>query len=230
MASNAQAVVVPNNGVIIRRRPVWGAGGLLAQSVSGLVNVPGLKDVAFFAKEGAKALKAPKLNDVQTRKQIGSIEGLLDRVDSVDAALATSHDLDPPGFHSMAQTELDGVKSFQRNMMGFKSELERALGEKYSTKLARQSDIAQFLAQKNEQVSECVVDFCMDGSIQAHRVAHMHLESNQQMQALSVLLVEQSERMTGLECQIQILQRLLRGCIAFFFLLPQPLYIAVLTG
>ncbi|KDN47503.1 hypothetical protein RSAG8_03643, partial [Rhizoctonia solani AG-8 WAC10335] len=107
-------------------------------------------------------------------------------------------------------------------MMGFKSELERALGEKYSTKLARQSDIAQFLAQKNEQVSECVADFCVEGSLHAHRAVHMHLESNQQIQALSVLFAEQSERVTGLEYQVQILQCLLRGCIAFFFLDAQP--------
>ena len=57
MALNAQAVLIPNNGAIIRRRPVWGAGGIIAQSVSGLVNVPGLKDAVLFAKEGAKALK-----------------------------------------------------------------------------------------------------------------------------------------------------------------------------
>ncbi|CAE6474585.1 unnamed protein product [Rhizoctonia solani] len=123
----------------------------------------------------------------------------------------------------MVQTESVGVKSLKRlhsnrfsNMMGFKSELEKALSEKYSTKLVRGSDIAQFLAQKNEQASECVVDFCVDGSIHAHRAVHMHLESNQQIQALSVLLAEQSEKTTSLECQIQILQRLLRGCIAFF--------------
>ncbi|KDN47502.1 hypothetical protein RSAG8_03642, partial [Rhizoctonia solani AG-8 WAC10335] len=136
---------------------------------------------------------------------------------------------DPPESHSITQTELDGVESFQRNMMGFKSELERALGEKYSTKLARQSDIAQFLAQKNEQVSECVVDFCVEGSVQAHRAAHMHLESNQQIQVLSVLLAEQSDKMTSLECQIQILQRLLWGCIAFFFRHPASLYCAFST-
>ncbi|KAL5636466.1 hypothetical protein ACGC1H_000433 [Rhizoctonia solani] len=222
MASNARAVLVPNNGAI-RRRPVWGAGGLLTESVSGLVNVPGLKDVVLFAKEGAKALKAPKLNDRQARKQIDSIEGLLDRVDSVDAALAMRRNPDPLESHSNNSGELDEVKLFQRNMLNFKSELERALSEKYATKLTGQNEIAQFLALKNEQVAGCVADFCVEGSIQAHRATRMYLESNQQVQALSVLLARQSEKVASLEYQIQTLQRLLRGGLAFFFSTPASL-------
>ncbi|CUA67790.1 hypothetical protein RSOLAG22IIIB_03219 [Rhizoctonia solani] len=165
MASNAQAVAVPDNGAMIRRRPVWGVGGLIAKSASGLVNVPGLKDVVLFAKEGAKTLKpdifqAPKVNDAQTKKQIDSIKGLLDRMASVDAALAAARNTDIPVSRSINQGELDEVESFRQGMMAFRSELENTLNEKYSSKFTRQREIAQFLTQKNEQVSECVADFC----------------------------------------------------------------------
>ncbi|KDN47504.1 hypothetical protein RSAG8_03644, partial [Rhizoctonia solani AG-8 WAC10335] len=205
MATNAQAVVVPNNGAIIRRRPVWGAGGLLAQSVSGLVNVPGLKDVAFFAKEGAKALKAPKLNDVQTRKQICSIEELLARVGAQGSLYS-------PKSLSTVQEELDAVESFRRDLEDLKTELERALSDRYATKFARQHDIAQLLAHKDEQALKRAVDFCVDGSLRLNRL----------IPSLSVHLEGESRKVANLEHQIQKMHRLqlVQGCVLFFFLNP----------
>ncbi|KAG8699618.1 hypothetical protein FRC11_013586, partial [Ceratobasidium sp. 423] len=193
MASSTQAAitVAPDNATDIRRRPIWGVGGLVARGVSGLVNVPGLKDAALFAKEGAKVLKAPKWNDEQARKHIDNIEGVLARV---NATLATCPELHPSKSLSIGQGEPDEVESFQREMEGYKAELEKALTEKYSIKLARQNDIAQFLAWKNERVSSCVADFCVDGSVQAKQAILMLSESNQQIQRLSALFEGESRK------------------------------------
>ncbi|CAE7140015.1 unnamed protein product, partial [Rhizoctonia solani] len=205
MASKVQAVAVPNNGAIIRRRPAWGAGNLFAQGVAGLVNVPGLKDAVSFAKEGAKSLKAPKLNDAQTRKQICSIEGVLG---------TTDHNPGAPEDHSPAQMGVERVESFRRDMTDIKAELEKALREKYSTKFACQNEVAQFLAQKKDQVSGRISGFCLESSIQANYAVITLLESNQQMGTKIDIL---STTVADLKHQIDVLQRLLWRCIALSF-------------
>ncbi|KAG8757693.1 hypothetical protein FRC11_004334, partial [Ceratobasidium sp. 423] len=202
MASSTQVALAPNGTTGIRRRQFWGSGGLIAQGASGLVNVPGLKEAVLFAKEGAKALKrvyanqpdvlqAPKWNDEQARKQIGGLEGILARIDT---PLVTRPDSCSSASPSIGQGELDEVELLRRDMEAHKMELEKALSGKYSSKLARQNDIAQFLAQKNEQISERVSNFCVDGGIKANQAVLMLSESERQIQILSVLLAGQSER------------------------------------
>ncbi|CAE6536944.1 unnamed protein product [Rhizoctonia solani] len=175
MASTTRiaATVAPENATDIRRRPIWGVGGLVARGVSGLVNIPGIKDAALFAKKGAKALKAPKWNDEQTRKQIDNLEGVLARVDTT---LAACPDLGRSKSFSTGRRELNEVESFRREMEAHKVELEETLAEKYSTKLARQNDIAQSLAQKNEEVSSCIADFCV--SLFGSETAEQHRRFN----------------------------------------------------
>ncbi|CAE6450107.1 unnamed protein product [Rhizoctonia solani] len=207
MASNKQAAdtSTPDDTTNPHRRPMRGTGNLVARGLSELVSVPGLKDVASFAKEGVKALRSdifqgPGLNDVQTQKQLDIIERLLARTDKADAALITRHNHRPPESDPIAREGLDGIKSFRRRLEVYKAELEKSLKEDRSTKFAYQNDIAQFLVQKNEQVSECVSDFCVDGSIQANHAIQQLSESNQQIQMLSEVVAGLKEQIQTLQC------------------------------
>ncbi|CAE6422599.1 unnamed protein product [Rhizoctonia solani] len=200
MASNGPVAVAPKNTVKIRRRQIWGAGGLVAQGVSELIGVPGLKDTAVFFKEGAKALKAPKWDDDQARKQINGVEELLSWIDTTLTSFPEPH---LPNPLLISEGRLDGVESFRRDMETHKTEIEITLNERYTTKLTRQNEVALFLTKKNEQVSECISDFCVDGSIRANHAMLVLSKSNQEIQALSVLIREQSQRVADLTSQVR---------------------------
>ncbi|KAG8727141.1 hypothetical protein FRC11_013821 [Ceratobasidium sp. 423] len=181
----------------ILRRPNWRVGGLIIQEISGLVNMPGLKDAVSFAKEGTKALEpnmfqAPKLNDIQARKQMDSVKGL---INCVDVALATRPSPD--------REELGEVEVFRRAMEVYKAEIQKLLARKYCTKLACQYDIAKSLAQKKKEVSSCITDFCVSGSVRAYQATQMVSEFNQQSQILSDRLEGESRKLIDLGLQVK---------------------------
>ncbi|CAE6426667.1 unnamed protein product [Rhizoctonia solani] len=173
MSSSTQVAVSPANIPNVRRRPIWRAGSLIAQSAFGLVNIPGLKEAALFAQEGAKApkpdvIQAPKWNDEQARKHIDVLKGILARVNASSTTRSRLHFSVPL---SIEQGGPDEVESSRQDVEAHKAEPEKTLSEKDSSKLARQSDIARFLAQRNQRIAERIPGFCAPDRPRPHTLA-----------------------------------------------------------
>ncbi|KEP52309.1 hypothetical protein V565_047580 [Rhizoctonia solani 123E] len=149
MSTNVQPTL--NNPKNSRRRSFLGATGLVAKSLTKVVDLPGLREPVRAAQDIATALKAPKNNDANAQELIDRIEDILAQI--------------KPSFGG---TEYEELKKYRPGLFvaigkleAIKLELLDIKSKNYATKLARQQDIEQFLNKKEHELHRAIQDLCV---------------------------------------------------------------------
>ncbi|KAL5640686.1 hypothetical protein ACGC1H_001239 [Rhizoctonia solani] len=153
MSTNVQPTL--NTLKSSRRRSFLGATGLVAKSLTKVVDLPGLREPVRAAQDIATALKAPKNNDTKAQE-------LIDRIEDILAQTKPS----PGG------TEYEELKKYRPGLFvaigkleAIKVEFLDTKSKNRRTKLARQQEIEQFLNKKEHELHMAIQDLCIQSAI-----------------------------------------------------------------
>ncbi|CUA67946.1 hypothetical protein RSOLAG22IIIB_13581 [Rhizoctonia solani] len=148
MSTNVQnASNTPKNS---RRRAFLGAAGLVANLLTKVVDLPGLREPVRTAHDIAATLKAPNINDAKAQELIDRIDGVLAQIKPTVGGM-DHQDLkkNHPGLH-MAIEKIEGIKA----------ELSDIKSKSRVAKFARQQDIEQSLSRKEHELHMAIQDVC----------------------------------------------------------------------
>ncbi|EUC67773.1 hypothetical protein RSOL_554440, partial [Rhizoctonia solani AG-3 Rhs1AP] len=151
MSTNVQPTLnTPKNS---RRRSFLGATGLVAKSLTKVVDLPGLREPVRAAQDIATALKAPKNNDAKAQELMGRIDDILRQIKFSNNAghgeLESEEWRNRYPEHCRAAEKLEEIKVA----------LATVKARTYTAKLARQNDIEQFLSSKEQELQMVIQDF-----------------------------------------------------------------------
>ncbi|CAE6451290.1 unnamed protein product [Rhizoctonia solani] len=148
MSTNTQTTPKINTSKGSRRQSFLAAAGLVAKSLTEIVDLPGLREPSRAARDIVVALKAPKKNDEKTQE-------LKDRIDEI---LAKIKPLASGGEHDMPAKSDPELHIVIGKLDRIKAELIKIESRSYATRLARQQDIEQFLNEKERELHIVIQD------------------------------------------------------------------------